>query len=130
IGHAECSSTVSHYTAWEGRWTNEARGPGHTLHVKGGKFGGVLNGIDYDRWNPEIDGFIPWRYTAETIEQKCANKDALRDRLLLRKEFKPVVAYVGRIDQQKGVHLIHHAIFHALTRGAQCVLLCTSPDSG
>ena len=48
---------------------------------------------------------------------------ALRDRLLLRKDYKPVIAYVGRIDRQKGAHLIHHAIFYALAQGAQFVLL-------
>jgi hypothetical protein len=34
----------------------------HTLQVHHGKFGGVLNGIDYDVWNPEIDVHIPERY--------------------------------------------------------------------
>ena len=33
-------------------------GLGHTLHLPG-KFGGVLNGIDYNVWNPEIDILIP-----------------------------------------------------------------------
>ena len=63
-----------------------------------------------------------------TIEQKYANKDALRDRLLLRNNYKPVIAYVGRIDRQKGAHLIHHAIFYALAQGAQFVLLGYSAD--
>ena len=96
-------------------------GLGHALDIHGQKFGGVLNGIDYDVWNPEIDRFIPARYTPKTLDQKYANKDALRDRLWLRKDFKPIIAYVGRIDRQKGLHLIHHAIFHSLARGAQFV---------
>jgi len=28
-----------------------------------------------------------------------------------RQDYKPVIAYVGRVDHHKGVHLIHHAIF-------------------
>jgi len=56
------------------------------------------------------------------------NNDALRERLLLRKEYKPVVAYLGRIDHQKGSHLIEHAIFYALAEGAQFVLLSACPD--
>ena len=47
---------------------------------------------------------------------------------MLRDEYKPIVAYVGRLDSQKGVHLIHHAIFYALAQGAQFVLLGSSPD--
>ena len=103
-------------------------GLGHTLHVHRGKFGGVLNGIDYEVWNPEIDILIPSNYTAGTVERKYANKDALRARLLLRQEYKPVIAYVGRVDHQKGVHLIEHAIFYALAQGAQFVLLGSCPD--
>jgi hypothetical protein len=40
------------------------------------------------------------------------------------------VAYVGRLDAQKGVHLIHHAIFRSLRKGAQFVLLGSSPEPG
>ncbi len=32
-------------------------------------------------------------------------------------EYKPIVAYIGRLDNQKGVHLIDHAIFYALAPG-------------
>ena len=39
-------------------------GLGHTLHVHRDKFGGVLNGVDYDVWNPEIDPLIPQRLRA------------------------------------------------------------------
>ena len=46
------------------------------------------------------------------------------------KKFKPIIAYVGRLDTQKGVHLIRHALFWALENGAQFVLLGTSPEQG
>jgi starch synthase len=129
IVYSNFVSTVSYQHAWEAKSTDQGKGLGHTLQIHGNKFGGVLNGIDYDQWNPEIDWFIPSHYTTWTIDQKYANKDALRDRLWLRRDYKPIVAYVGRIDQQKGVHLIHHAIFYALAQGAQFVLLGTSPDA-
>jgi len=92
------------------------------------KFGGVLNGVDYQTWNPAIDPWIPQRYTPDSIEHKYANKQALRERFWLRDEDKPIVCYVGRLDRQKGVHLVHHAIFYALEQGAQFVLLGSSPD--
>ena len=62
------------------------------------------------------------------IDDKYVNKRALRDRFLLRDEYKPIVAYVGRLDAQKRVHLIHHAVFYALAEGAQFVLSGSSPD--
>lgn len=121
-------TTVSPQHAWEVRYTDQGRGLGHSLHVQQGKFGGVLNGLDYDVWNPEIDGLIPQRYTAAAPDGKYRNKEALRDRLWLRRDYKPIVAYVGRLDAQKGVHLIRHAISYALGNGAQFVLLGTSPE--
>ena len=128
IVYSNFVTTVSPQHAWEVTYTDQGMGLGHTLHLYQGKFGGVLNGIDYEVWNPEIDILIPSNYTADTVDRKYANKDALRDRLLLRKEYKPVIAYIGRVDHQKGVHLIEHAIFRALAQGAQFVLLGSSPD--
>ena len=49
--------------------------------------------------------------------------------MLLRKDFKPIIAYVGRLDTQKGLHLIRHALFYCLQRNsAQFVLLGSSPE--
>lgn len=121
-------TTVSHQHAHEARFTDQGYGLGHTLEVHQSKFGGVLNGVDYDVWNPEVDPLIPFRYNADNLDAKYRNKEALRDRLWLQKSFKPIIAYIGRLDSQKGVHLIRHAIFHALRSAAQFVLLGSSPD--
>ncbi len=123
IVYSNFITTVSPNHAWEARFSEQSHGLGHTLHVHQGKFGGVLNGVDYNTWNPELDRFIPSHYCADTIENKYHNKDALRDRLWLYKSEKPIVSYVGRLDDQKGLNLIYHAAHHALGRGAQFVLL-------
>ena len=128
IVYSNFVTTVSPSHAWEVSYSDQGRGLGHTLHTHRDKFGGVLNGVDYDVWNPEIDPLIPQRYGPDSIEDKYVNKRALRDRFMLRHEYKPIVAYIGRLDSQKGVHLIHHAIFYALAEGAQFVLLGSSPD--
>ena len=47
------------------------------------KFGGILNGVDYDTWNPEVDRWIPHRYAAAAIDQKRVNTRALRERFML-----------------------------------------------
>ena len=129
IVYSNFVTTVSPRYAWEARYTDQGAGLGHTLHVHGDKFGGILNGVDYDTWNPEVDRWIPQRYSAETIEEKYVNTRVLRERFMLRDEHKPVVAYVGRLDHQKGVGLIHHAIFYARAQGAQFVLLGPGSDA-
>jgi len=128
IVYSNFVTTVSPTHAWEVCNSDQGRGLGHPLYVHRGKFGGVLNGVDYDTWNPEIDPWIAQRYSADSIDQKYLNKQALRDRFMLRDGYQPIICYVGRLDHQKGVHLVHHAIFYALDRGAQFVLLGSSPD--
>ncbi|HEY9693027.1 MAG TPA: glycogen synthase GlgA [Oculatellaceae cyanobacterium] len=116
-------TTVSPHHAWEARFTDIGYGLGHTLHSFQYKFKGVLNGIDYDVWNPESDRYIPGHYSKDNLAEKALNKKALRERLLLRDVDKPLICYIGRLDEQKGVHLVHHAIYHSLFKDAQFVLL-------
>jgi starch synthase len=123
-------TTVSPTHAWEVRHTDWGYGLQRTLHVHQDKFGGVLNGLDYDMWNPDQDPYIAHHYNVDSLEGKYANKEALRERLWLRKDYNPLIAYVGRLDAQKGVHLIRHALYYALSRGAQFALLGSSPEQG
>ena len=84
IVYSNFVTTVSPQHAWEVRHTDQGMGLGHTLHVHRGKFGGILNGVDYQVWNPETDGVIPSRYGPDWLDDKYANKQALRDRFWLR----------------------------------------------
>ncbi|MEJ2690224.1 MAG: glycogen synthase [Deltaproteobacteria bacterium] len=122
-------TTVSPRYAWEIKNSGLGYGLQHTLHVHGSKFGGVLNGVDYNVWNPAIDPHIPHHYSPDTIDDKYRNKEALRHRLLLRQDYKPIIAVVSRLDHQKGVELIRHAVFYSLSHGCQFVLLGSSPDA-
>jgi starch synthase len=129
IVYSNFVTTVSPQHAWETRHMDQGLGLGRTLHIHEDKYRGVLNGIDYDLWNPEIDSMIPHRFSSADLEGKYANKQALRDRFWLRPGYKPVIAYVGRLDRQKGVHLIRRALRYALGANAQFVLLGASPES-
>lgn len=131
IVYSNFVTTVSPHHAWEARHTEIGYGLGHTLHTYQSKFTGVLNGIDYDVWNPEVDRYIPASYNKEDLEGKAKNKQALRERLLLKDDNdKPIIAFIGRLDEQKGVHLVHHAIYYSLSRGAQFVLLGSATEAG
>ncbi len=129
IVYSNYVNTVSPHHAWEARFGDVGYGLGHTLDIHQNKFGGILNGVDYKIWSPEVDNYIPQKYSLDTIVEKAKNKQALRNRLLLQDVKKPIIAYIGRLDQQKGVHLVHHAIYYALNRGAQFVLLGSATES-
>lgn len=131
IVYANHVTTVSPHHAWEAHHGDLGYGLGHTLHANQHKFSGILNGIDYEIWNPEIDTYIPHQYSRETFELKAQNKKALRERLMLaHDDQKPLICYIGRLDDQKGVHLVHHAMYYALQKGAQFVILgaATEPN--
>lgn len=130
IVYSNFVTTVSPHHAWEARFEDVGYGLGHTLHAHQDKFGGVLNGIDYDVWNPAIDRYLSHHYTPEELEGKAQNKQALRERLLLQEVDKPIIAFIGRLDEQKGVHLVHHAIYYSLHRQAQFVLLGSATEPG
>jgi starch synthase len=122
-------TTVSPRHASEAKDGGQGFGLEPTLHIHHRKFGGVVNGIDYAVWNPEIDNLIPRRYSADDLDGKYDNKRALRQRLWLADNEKPIVAFVGRLDPQKGLELIRHALFYTLQRGGQFVLLGSSPEA-
>lgn len=121
-------TTVSPTYASEICNTALGRGLQGTLQAHQAKVGGVLNGISYEVWNPEIDPLIPHHYTVDSLAEKAKNKMALRDRLWLRDEFKPLIAVVSRLDEQKGTDLMLHGIFYALSQQAQFVLLGSGSD--
>ncbi|KAK8551617.1 hypothetical protein V6N13_120069 [Hibiscus sabdariffa] len=120
--YADKATTVSHTYAKEVAG-NPAVAP--NLH----KFHGILNGIDLDIWDPYNDKFLPIPYTSENVvEGKQAAKEALQQRLGLKKSDLPVVGIISRLTHQKGIHLIKHAIWRTLERNGQVVLLGSAPD--
>ena len=128
IVYSNAVNTVSPQHASEAAYGDDGYGLGHTLFLHKEKFSGILNGLDYAMWNPEIDEQIPCPYSKDDFASKANNKKALRERLLLQDVDKPIVAFIGRLDQQKGVHLVHHAMYYALGQDAQFVLLGSATD--
>lgn len=68
---------------------------------------GVLNGIDYNTWSPAVDKLIPRNYTAEDLSGKRVCKAELQKELGLPQDAeRPLIAFIGRLDSQKGADLI------------------------
>ncbi len=126
IVYSNFVTTVSPRYGQEIRHTNLGMGLQRVLEVHQCKVGGVLNGVDYSVWNPEVDPQIAKRYNLGSVQNKYANKEALRNRLWLRQGMKPLISFVGRLDPQKGVDLILRAVPYCLEKGCQFVLLGSS----
>lgn len=130
IVYSNFVTTVSPRHCGEAKDHGQGFGLEPTLHAHHQKYGGVVNGVDYEVWNPEVDPYLPVHYTIDTLDEKYKVKKALRDRFWLADNEKPIVAFIGRLDPQKGLKLVRHAIFHTLNSGGQFVLLGSSPDAG
>ncbi len=76
------------------------------------KLKGILNGIDYDEFGPEIDEYIPYNYSASLLDVKQENKKLLLEELNLWGEERPLFIFIGRFTYQKGIEQLIMAIEH------------------
>ena len=91
---------------------------------------GILNGADYTRWSPEIDPYIPARYTTERLAGKSRDKAVLQRRAGLRLDPRtPVLGVVSRLDFQKGIDLVADAAGDLVSAGVQLVVLGSGDPS-
>ncbi len=82
-------------------------GMDYTLRGAQHKLVGILNGIDYDAFNPEKDKFIEKNYTVKSLQNKEENKKALCKELGLKyNPERPLIGFVSRLVEQKGLDLI------------------------
>jgi starch synthase len=89
---------------------------------------GIINGADYSHWNPATDADLASKYTRDNfVKGKAACKAALQKELGLQAAANvPLVAFVGRLIDQKGIDLILAALREWLpSRDAQWVILGT-----
>ncbi len=84
---------------------------------------GILNGIDYDIWSPEIDTVIWKNYSYKTLENKEYNKENLRKRLGFSPIPGPLIGMVSRITSQKGFDLIIESFDQIMKLELQLVIL-------
>ncbi len=87
---------------------------------------GILNGLDYDVWDPSKDQQVAATYDRTSLERKAVNKRALQERLGLAPSSAPLVSMVTRLDPQKGLDItghVVHLLLNAFAGEAQFVLL-------
>ncbi|MBL7080986.1 MAG: glycogen synthase GlgA [Candidatus Omnitrophica bacterium] len=87
---------------------------------------GILNGLDYQLWNPKTDKFILKNYDKDNIEGKVKNKEALckLSKLPSRSDI-PLLGIVSRLTQQKGFDILSEAMEEICSLPLQLVILGT-----
>ena len=125
IYHADIITTVSPKYAKEIQTPEFGFGLEEHIKAHSYKLFGILNGVDYDEWNPKTDKFIAKNYDIDDLEGKKVCKEDLQNIFGLEKKDVPLIGFVGRFAQQKGISLIASAIEGLVHLDAQYVFLGT-----
>lgn len=133
---ADVITTVSPRYAEEITTEEFGEGLEHVLFDYRGKLYGILNGIDYDYWDPSNDEFLVERFSmeegiSELLQGKLRNKEALYGELNHNGEAsKPLVGVVSRLTSQKGFDLISQVVTNFIDQASfNMVVLGTGDDS-
>lgn len=87
---------------------------------------GILNGIDSSTWDPAADPYLEHTYDATSLANKALNKSGLqRDLGLAPREDCPLLGFVGRLVEQKGLELMLPVLEQILASPVQLVFLGT-----
>ncbi len=77
---------------------------------------GIVNGIDYEEYNPATDEKIPVKYSVNSLELKRENKEKLQERLGLSvRDDVPLIGIVSRLVGPKGLDLVERVLYEMLT---------------
>jgi starch synthase len=85
---------------------------------------GILNGVDYDHWDPSADSLIPYKFSNDDLSGKQKNKQFLCEHFKLQCEDDiPLIGIVSRMAGQKGFDLIASAADQLMELRAKWIIL-------
>jgi starch synthase len=85
---------------------------------------GIINGIDYEVWNPAFDSNLQINYDVNSLDKKLQNKTSLQKEIGLAPQPKtPLIGMVNRLSEQKGFKLIMEAMPTLLKMDLQMVIV-------
>ena len=125
IVYADAITTVSNTYANEIQMPFYGEGLDGLMRARRNSIRGIVNGIDYDEFNPETDRYIYKNYNARTFrKEKIENKKGLqRDLGLEQDSSKFMIGIVSRLTDQKGFDLIKCVMDEICAEDVQLVVL-------
>jgi len=128
IVFSDVLNTVSKHYSKEIQTPEFGHGLDGILRTRKNDLYGIVNGIDYEEWNPEKDRFIPAQYSAQDMSNKPLCKKALQETFSLPvNQDIPLLATISRLADQKGFDLLYSSLEEmlALNGGLQYIVLGT-----
>jgi len=124
IVFSDAVTTVSETYAEEIQTPFYGEGLDGLLRLEKEKLHGIVNGIDYELYNPMVDKKIVYKFDENTLKQKVKNKLKLQKELCFTvNENIPMIGIVTRLVKQKGLDLIVEKLQELLSLPIQIVLL-------
>lgn len=125
--YADKITTVSNTYAHEIQTPYYGEGLDGLLQARWQSLWGIVNGIDYDVYNPKTDKALPAKYDIKTFKKnRLKNKVALQNKLGLPEDPNAyMIGIVSRLTDQKGLDLVDRAMNDIMTDGTQLVVLGT-----
>jgi starch synthase len=130
IAYSDIVTTVSDTYANEIKTEFYGEGLDGLMRARSNSLYGIVNGIDYDEYNPETDKMIEYNYNAENFrKEKIKNKRALQKQLGLEvNDKKFMIGLVSRLTDQKGLDLIQCVMDEICAEDVQFVILGTGQE--
>jgi starch synthase len=127
ISFADALSTVSPTYAREIQTPEYGFGLDGALRARSNVLTGILNGVDYKEWSPDIDPFIPARYGADNLapKEECKRQVLQEFGLAPAAMSRPLLGIVSRFTRQKGTDILVEAIGDIVAQDAYLVALGT-----
>ncbi len=129
IMYSDIINTVSETYAEEIKTRYYGEGLDYILRLRDNDLYGILNGIDYDEFNPADDKRIYYNYDKDNLEDKYKNKLKLQKDLgLEQNKEKPVFSIITRLVEQKGIDLFPAIIDEMMNEDLQFIVLGTGEN--
>lgn len=126
IVFADQVNTVSRRYAEEIQADEFGHGLAGALRERSDSLFGVVNGIDYTDWSPEVDELIPAKYSMKDMTGKATCKEhLLKLHNLPKKKRTPLIGMISRLDKQKGFDILELALPRLMEMDLQMVILGT-----
>lgn len=130
IVHSDVINTVSRRYAQEILTPEYGFGMQDLLKARKDRLWGILNGIDYEAWNPAADPHLAQPFDVQRLDARAANKAALQGAVgLPQRADVPLLGMVTRMADMKGFDLLAGVLDRLMARDVQFVLLGTGDAS-
>ena len=125
INFSDYVTTVSPRYAQEIQTPEHGFGLDALLRSRSHLLKGILNGVDYEEWNPQTDPHIAANFAADDLEGKRYCKLALLEEYGLATDDldRPLIGIVSRFAYQKGLDLVAECIQGLADLNLQMVVL-------